>query len=234
MENTNTLYDNKDYSLSIRESVAKAKQNQMEGQTKLSNYTLKSELLRNGKFHAYRKLRYYTFKLEVFGNQTFIKAEDYELAKYHINAEEQKVCENLHDAYSKRVIRLKKRIKSILHKYPYVLFITLTFTNEILQKTSQETRRRYVTRYLQLFGGDYVANIDYGKSTEREHYHAVVGYTYLLHEDAEYQWKYGFFNMKHVRNEKLNSERLSKYVAKLTNHAIKETAKGNKIIYAKK
>lgn len=109
------------------------------------------------------------------------------------------------------------------------VFVTLTFTDEVLASTSAETRRRYVQRYLksQAQGRKYVANIDFGKENHREHYHAVVeGRLDPL------QWSYGALNVKQVRKTSKPAA-LAKYVAKLSNHAIKETCKRSVLIYSR-
>ncbi len=163
-------------------------------------------------------------------------------------------AEKINLARYKRVSRLRKRINKILHNSDFVCFITLTFNDETLAKTSPETRRKYVQRYLTELKCDYVANIDFGAKNGREHYHAVVGGI-----ANESKWmKYGFFNRLWVKigDERLrkvpkryealsaeeiekrmqedNEKRLAKYVAKLTNHAIKETTKRSVIMYPKK
>lgn len=163
-------------------------------------------------------------------------------------------AEKINMARYKRVSRLRKRINSMLHNSEYVCFLTLTFDDDTMVKTSPETRRKYVQRYLTELQCDYVANVDFGAKNGREHYHAVVACI-----PNEKNWlKYGFINRLFVKigNERLkkvpkrykdlpqdeidkrmqqdNEKALSKYVAKLTNHAIKETTKRSVILYPKK
>ena len=128
-----------------------------------------------------------------------------------------------------RVKRLRSCIKSII-RYPS-LFLTLTFTDGVLKSTSSDSRRRYVNRFLNALDCKYVANIDFGKKNGREHYHAVVRV-----EKIDYSlWQYGAINGLRVRLDKTSSaECLAKYVAKLTNHAIKETTKRCAIMYSRK
>ncbi len=194
----------------------------------MADYILKQRLIDNGAVNAYRSMKRSEWLYGMHGEIVDISITDKFLID-SLTALELKECDRIYHAHLERVLRLKKRIKSILNS-KHCLFITFTFTNDILAKTSAQTRRKYVTRYLNLFCGDYVANIDFGSKTDREHYHAVLGFDILLHTPI---WKYGFINIKHITKTDKTDTKLAKYVAKLTNHAIKETAKGNKMIYAK-
>lgn len=151
-------------------------------------------------------------------------------------------------AYYKRVARLRVRIRSIL-KSSEPHFLTLTFTDDVLNSTTADTRRQYVRRFLSSISENYVANIDFGAENGREHYHAVI-------DCLPPKWDYGFYfyepiicqnstNYVKKRYQGLpqeeidrlttleNEKRLSKYVAKLTNHAIKETTRGCRAIYSR-
>lgn len=142
-----------------------------------------------------------------------------------------KECEKINHAYYQRVKRLKKRIAHMLNNGKN-LFLTLTFTDKVLNKTKEQTRRDYVAKYLKQFGVEYVANIDFGEENEREHYHAVLNTDFI----NPLTWKCGNLDVKQVRNatdKELDCIRLAKYVAKLTNHAIKETTKRNYLIYSR-
>lgn len=134
----------------------------------------------------------------------------------------------LNDASYKRVNRLKRRIERYL-KSGQCIWLTLTFNPETLAKTSEETRRRYVARFLKTQSKHYIANIDYGDTTEREHYHAVVLCDFV-DMDA---WKYGFAYTERIKNHIKTSTKISKYVSKLCNHAIKETTKRAVYLYSR-
>lgn len=138
-------------------------------------------------------------------------------------------CEasKVNGANYKRVKRLKNRVSSLLEKP--CLFLTLTFRDEVLSNTNTDTRRQYVRRYLQQFGS-YVGNIDYGNEHDREHYHAILQYDGKL-DYHDWQNKCGNIDFQKVKNP--NSVAMSKYISKLTNHAIKETTKGCRIIYSR-
>lgn len=135
-------------------------------------------------------------------------------------------AEKVRKANNKRVQRLKKRITSLVDSGP-CLFLTLTFTDEVLHNTNEETRRQYVRRFLSDYG-DYVANIDFGKENGREHYHAVLRTDKrVVYTD----WGNGNCDGKKVLRN--NPEALARYISKLTNHAIKETTKQCRVIYSR-
>ena len=116
--------------------------------------------------------------------------------------------------------RARKRIQWMFEQYPQVQFLTLTFSDDTLDSTSEETRHRYVSRFLNTHCNDYIANIDYGDKNNREHFHATVGGF-----DGSKEWeKYGFMRVDDCGKKSLDKTRISKYINKLTNHAGKLTA----------
>ena len=125
-----------------------------------------------------------------------------------------------------RYKRLKNRIMTYLQSGKCI-FATLTFRDEVLNNTSLETRRKYVQRYLKSISTFYVANIDFGSTTEREHYHAVI-----LKDFIDEQWEYGFTWFEKIRYS-LSNEKISEYLTKLTNHSIKESTKRYALIYSR-
>ena len=130
-----------------------------------------------------------------------------------------------------RASRLRKRIESMLLNGD-CLFLTLTFNDNTLNQTSEDTRRQYVRKYLKSFNCPYVANIDFGADNGREHYHAVIN---TSHIDLALWRVYGNINVERVRNKsiELSKTRLSKYISKLSNHAIKETTRRCCLIYSR-
>ena len=117
----------------------------------------------------------------------------------------------------KRINRLKQNVADIL-AHPKSLFLTLTFTDEVLARTSAATRRKYVARVLGAFKVPYIANLDYGQDdryTKREHYHALIAIDRIDRQ----VWSYGNMDFKRTYNK--NGKRISRYITKLTYHAIK-------------
>jgi len=139
-----------------------------------------------------------------------------------------------------RVKRLKDRVTTMLTE-GHCIFCTFNFSDEVLERTSFDTRRQYVRRYLSSFNCRYIANIDFGsdkeyidrkgnkrKGTSREHYHALV-----CIEKLPLNWPYGYQFLEHVRVATNSNIKLSKYISKLTNHCIKETTKRCCLIYSR-
>ena len=104
----------------------------------------------------------------------------------------------------------------------------------ILKTTNEETRKRYIKSYLNEETSDYILNRDYGKTTEREHYHAIVKPRYATINYKRY--KYGF-----IKGERLNqlkrftnkNKSLEDVAESLTEHATKNSTRDNKIIYSR-
>lgn len=119
------------------------------------------------------------------------------------------------DSKRRKMMKVREKISDIVLNNNAV-FITLTFTNDVFSKTTPQTRRRYVARYLKSQGDHYVANIDFSPDVGREHYHAVICSRVNLKA-----WKYGFSSAEKVRAHHSDMKRLSKYITKLTNHALK-------------
>lgn len=113
------------------------------------------------------------------------------------------------------------------------VFITLTFKPEVLAKTTEKTRRRYVARFLKDQCEEYVANIDYGTKNEREHYHALCMTKNLNNELDFKKWKYGIINGEKVKVGKKNSVKVSQYVAKLSQHALKHSCRLPRFIWSR-
>lgn len=200
------------------------------------NNVVKFETIENGHLSAFIKARkqiYYDTKFVVLNEslgvfETHYKGEEW--LRYYCEHVKDKyfdcACRLVESRYS-RCKRASKKIENIL-KSGCACFITLTFTNEVLSSTSQETRRRYVARFLkEECKGGYVANIDYSPK-EREHYHAVIDNRIDLKK-----WCYGFSYAEQVRLHDGCIIRLAKYVNKLTSHAFKTTEQV-RLIYSRK
>lgn len=194
------------------------------------NYELKADAISNGFCRINKDISKAIYNHDYNKNllTPYSYEEALEINEFLQSDELYKEAVRVNFASYKRKTRLQDRISDMLMSGD-TLFLTLTFTNEVLENTSAETRRRYVTRVLKKFNCNYVANIDYGKETEREHYHCVISISHL----PKNFWPYGFCKIEKVRNCSGDSARLAKYISKLTNHAIKETCKQNRIIYSR-
>lgn len=150
---------------------------------------------------------------------------------------------------SERVSRYRDRIETMIlisnkFQLKYIAyFITLTFTDDVLNNTQEHIRRKYVARCLNEFSIYYLANIDYGSENEREHYHAMIlveasnfkNYLYTNENNKRSitTWKqYGYSSIKPVIVPE-DSIKLAKYMNKLTNHRFKNNLDINRLIYPK-
>lgn len=151
-----------------------------------------------------------------------------------------KEARNINKATFQRSKRLIDRVAYMLEK-GHCIFCTFNFSDEVLNNTSPDTRRQYVRRHLKALKCSYIANIDFGsdkeyidrkgnirKGTSREHYHALIQI-----DKMPMNWNYGYEFLEHVRIKDSTDIKLSKYISKLSNHAIKETTKRSCIIYSR-
>lgn len=142
-------------------------------------------------------------------------------------------CEKICKTDKSRSLRLKYKVKFLITYYA-AFFITLTFTDSVFATTSEATRRRYVSRFLNTLNCPYIANIDFGDLHGREHYHAIIGCRLPKSKLFDWIFNYGTVYAQRVRRSVVGSIRLSKYVSKLCNHAIKETCKRGSLLFSRK
>jgi len=138
-------------------------------------------------------------------------------------------CKKINKARNARVYRLKNKVSNILLSGS-AIFLTLTFNDEVLKDSNEKKRKRYVRDFLTSLKCRYVANVDYGKTNHREHYHALVAIDAV---NGKGWRKYGNINFErvHIKENDYTTDKLAKYIAKLTNHAIKETTKRCALMY---
>lgn len=208
------------------------------------DYVFKSKVLRDNEdlLKSYVSSKKYDYVISEFNNYGVVSPSlDYHkrhnTLTYHQLIEdcrsknllkELKECIKIDHSRNARVYRLRKRVSDILHT-GNALFLTLTFTDKTLESTNDKQRRRYVREFLARFNCLYVGNVDYGKDNHREHYHALIA----LDKVNTHLYKYGALNVRKVRIRDGADSKISKYIAKLTNHAIKETTKRSALIYSR-
>lgn len=200
------------------------------------DYALKSKVMQSGLHILQKKVSksiYANYVLNAYGvvikhDFTIDFANDMIDYQRKTNPIEWHEAEKINNAYYNRVKRLKRKIANMLEN-GNCIFLTFTFTDEVLQKTNADSRRQKVRRFLSQYNCDYVANIDFGRKNGREHYHALI-----QTDKVDYNaYDYGALNGEKVRS--INDfVKLAKYISKLTNHAIKDTAKGSRMIYNRK
>lgn len=128
--------------------------------------------------------------------------------------------------------RIKKRLVYLLSRFENIWFITFTFNNNYINKSTR-TKRDLMKMVLNTHDFKYMLNIDYGKKNEREHYHCILATNLDIDVNQFIQFYYeGGFSLSIQCKKGLNDyKRLSKYLNKLTNHCIKATTKRQRILY---
>ena len=123
----------------------------------------RNALIVSGKYETYKAIKWSMY-------QNGISWEDYkeELPFEEIELQElNKIDNSVRQRKYRSKIDFEKWIFAILFMPKYkdckIVFGTLTFRNDVLDKTSKETRRRYVARFLNKTTIHYKANIDFGK-----------------------------------------------------------------------
>lgn len=146
----------------------------------------------------------------------------------------------LNESHYRKAKKVREKVHDLIIE-GHGIFVTLTFRDDVLAKTSPSTRRKYVARYLKQYSSVYVANVDFGHKNEyldrngksrvgtaREHYHAIVS------NDLDFTaWRYGTVDCERIRNQDKDLKRTSKYLSKLTNHALKVEGLQPRLIYSR-
>lgn len=205
-------------------------------------YDLKSYVLNSGLYNLYLDFRKYIYKTYGYLSNKEIEIRltctdktiggfvDIDLRFFKVLFNDgdltyYKECSKIYKARKQQQRRLNKRVEKLLKKP--CLFLTLTFTDNVLKSTTEKQRRTKITRYLKQFGADYVGNKDYGKKNHREHYHCI------LQKD---KIDYSTYLLGSINGRKCvegSSLKLSHYISKLTNHCLKETAERSSLIYSR-
>lgn len=195
---------------------------------------IKKRLLKNGTYKEYMKQKKHNF---YNGIADYIEKDNKKIRNYdaynNISKEDIDNCERIRKARHEQTKKIEKHINYLFNRPDYDLFfMTFTFTDEILNNTKPNTRRENISRLLKNVCDDYILNIDYGKTTNREHYHAVIALKKdkynKYYDDEKYlkikeldTYKYGYYGALQIKKEMIDSIRLSKYMTKLVLHSVK-------------
>ena len=113
----------------------------------------------------------------------------------------------------------------------YIWFCTFTFSDNYINKCDR-TKRDLIKSVLNTHDFKYILNIDYGKKTEREHYHCIIGTDIDFNVNQFIQSSYPCYCLAiECKKGRGDFERLGKYINKLTNHCIKATTKRQRLVY---
>lgn len=145
--------------------------------------------------------------------------------------EENKYYEKILNARYCKVSRIKKRLVYLLSRSEYVWFCTFTFSDFYINK-SERTKRDLIKSVINTHDFKYILNIDYGKKTERQHFHCIIGTNIDFDVNNFIQNNYPCHCLAIQCKKGIGDfSRLSKYINKLTNHCIKSTTKRQRIVY---
>lgn len=224
----------------------------------MKNKELKAEMLKNGTYSDIRKLDKELYKNYQTCLKTQINAvyeEDYkdmadvigsdsahlsallDVSEAHgLDKLETQCYLQMKKARHNQMTNMRRHIEYYTQSNEYdLIFATFTFSDESLNLKS-ETRRKKLLECLKNCNqiDDYICNIDYGKTTEREHYHGILfvkkgsvewsfkrGKKFWYIENMPIDYKLGFCSFEKVGNEKYDNDRIASYVAKLNMHALK-------------
>lgn len=161
----------------------------------------------------YNKKRYFAFKEQI---------------PFEINP----IYEKLLNARIQKVGRIKKRLLYLLLRYKYIWFCTFTFSDKYINK-SERTKRDLIKSVLNTHDFKYILNIDYGKQTQRQHFHCILATDFDMDVNQYFQNFYdGGFSLSIQCKKGLEDlTRLTKYIDKLVNHCIKATTRRQRLVY---
>lgn len=180
--------------------------------------------------------RYFHLQKLLYGSKSFLlvgKSLEDHLTQYEYVAN-RLYSEGINPALeNKKVISRWKKSQRLKPAIAYMLnfpciFLTFTFSDESLAYHPRY-RAASVKSFLDLYSDLYVYNKDFGKLNGREHYHALI-----VADRVDYSvYKLGIINGERVRNCKSSEKRLRRYIAKITNHAVKDVTRGSRVVKSK-
>lgn len=140
--------------------------------------------------------------------------------------------EKLLNARIQKVGRIKKRLLYLLLRYKYIWFCTFTFSDKYINK-SERTKRDLIKSVLNTHDFKYILNIDYGKQTQRQHFHCILATNTDMDINQYFQNFYdgGFSLSIQCKKGVDDLSRLTKYINKLVNHCIKATTRRQRLVY---
>lgn len=201
----------------------------------MKDLEIKRDVVKNQFDKLYRRYKWLLHCASVNPTiEAFDKVIDIEkkLAPLKDNQEIERVCRNLNKSREYRMKNVRKFISQNvisqidLQAQNLAYFATFTFKPKVLDNTTEDARRQRIRRLIKKYAINGVCNIDFGKTTEREHYHAVLlmskSNAIEMQKKAE---KNGFVNLQIIRTTDNDITRLTKYINKLSYHALKDCEK---------
>lgn len=190
----------------------------------MKNKELRCQILQDGtfsQFKADRKTRYLNNNIDEFN----LMIQGNELLKE---------CERIRKCRYEQIKKIKRHIEFWINKAQrsnYSLyFATFTFSDDALLLKSY-TRKKHIISLISKRCNDYIINIDYGKNTEREHYHAILIFNsdnvheydkdnHLKISEID-EYRFGNYDIRKIRLDNVSAEKLANYLVKLVLHSVK-------------
>ena len=89
-----------------------------------------------------------------------------------------------------------------------------------------------IKKYINIPGFYYILNVDYGKSTERQHFHCILATNIDVNLDQFLQSNYPCHSYSMLCNTSLQDfVKVSKYINKLVNHCLKASTNKQRLVY---
>ena len=169
------------------------------------NYSCKKSLI--------YQIKHYNYVNDEIIGKMYINIALKELERNNYKYDE--INRKIKSYYGKRK-RIKERIKRMNKNN--IWFGTYTINDDSINKNHSRKIKEL------LKGLNYIVNVDYGAKNGRKHYHAIIE-----SKEEPMTWQYGF--CKFIKIQNIDKQAISKYLTKITNHTIKDTAE--KIIYSR-
>jgi len=144
-------------------------------------------------------------------------------------------CRQVYSTRLSRIKRCKVKVAGLVFDSK-ASFLTFTFSDKALSRTTPLTRRRAVRKCLKKVskGGKFIANVDFGDKNEREHYHGICEVVDIDALKKYWEKYYGWVKIKPVRSSDQDLKRTVKYINKLTSHAFKDSVHMHRVIYSRR
>lgn len=132
-----------------------------------------------------------------------------------------------------KVSRIKQHFIYMIMKKKNLYFLTFTFDDKYINKCDR-TKKDLIKNLLNEIDACsfYILNVDYGSKTERQHYHCIYGTNKNLDLKFLLDKYYPCFSYtEKIRLDSSSINKVSKYVNKLSNHAVKDSTKKSRIYF---
>lgn len=166
-------------------------------------------------------------KLEEYNEYRYFCCSNY--IPFDINNDFEKILK----ARYNKVNRVKQHFVYLYHNRLNTYFLTFTFDDDTLEKCDR-TKKDLIKHVLNNFDKNslIILNIDFGNQTEREHYHCIFGTDKKDDLSSFLESNYPCFSKTlKIRHDFESLEVLSKYINKLSNHAVKRSTRNFRVYY---